>query len=73
MWVRVQAAAMLPKSTPCGHRAIGARRVSWVGVIEDLAIHRSGPRPTTSRRISVAAWTTFNVQRTRRGASPPKR
>ena len=50
MWVRVQAVAKLPRSKPCGHSAIGVRSVSWVGVIADLTIHRSGPSPTISRK-----------------------
>ena len=36
-----------------GHSAIGWRSVSWVGVIDDLSIHRIGPRPTMSRNTSI--------------------
>ena len=69
MWVRDQAVANLPRSKPFGQRAIGVRSVSWVGVIDDLTIHSSGPSPTISRKTSVAPWMIRIAQRIR--AAPP--
>ena len=55
MWTLFQAVANCDRSNPFGHRAIGWRIVSRVGVIDDLSIHRIGPRPTISRNASVSA------------------
>jgi hypothetical protein len=53
MWVCVHARAKYPRSKPLGHRAIGVRMVSCVGVIDALASHRRGPSPKMSRKTSV--------------------
>ena len=66
MWTLFHAVANWVTSNPFGHKAIGWRSVSRVGVIEDLSIHRIGPRPTTMRKTSVPTCTTRTSQRTRR-------
>ena len=66
MWMRVQAVVSCARSKPFGQSSIGVRSVSWVGVIADLAIHSSGPRPTTTRNISVATLSAFIAQSVRR-------
>ena len=66
MWVRDHAVAKFPRSSPFGNSAIGVRSVSWVGVIDDLTIHSSGPSPTINRKTSVTEWTVLIDQRKRR-------
>lgn len=51
---RFQAVASVDQSIPFGHKAIGWRNVSWVGVIAPLANHRIGPSPMINRMISRA-------------------
>ena len=65
MWTRFQAVARLSRSMPLGHNAMGIRSVSWVGVIADLASHRIGPSPTTSRNSSITTWTSRRPMRDR--------
>ena len=65
MWTLFQAVANCERSKPLGQRAIGWRSVSRVGVTADLSIHRIGPRPTISRKISIEPLRNRMNQRTR--------
>ena len=54
MWTRFHASVTFDHLTPCGKRASGVRRMSWVGVTANFRSSASGPMAATTSRTRSA-------------------